>query len=168
MRTLPGRPLPYSARLDDYRVGDIMTPNPVSLRHSITVREAALCLLRLGVGGAPVIDDAGRPLGVLSRSDLVRAGAFGLEEVVVMQVATPSVISARPDDPASRVAELMVERNVPRVFVVDESGVLVGVVTTSSLLHALCGGEVVLGASAVVDWPYDVTLDRGRWEPALN
>src|SRR5438128_1821807 len=50
---------------------ELMTPNPVSIRANATVREALALLLDHGYSAAPVIDDAGRPLGVLSRSDLL-------------------------------------------------------------------------------------------------
>jgi CBS domain-containing protein len=50
---------------------DVMTPNPLSLRDAATVKEAMAFLIDHGISAAPVIDRAGRPVGVLSRSDLV-------------------------------------------------------------------------------------------------
>jgi len=50
---------------------DLMMPNPVSVAEDATVREALVLLLDHGYSAAPVIDKAGRPVGVLSRSDLL-------------------------------------------------------------------------------------------------
>lgn len=50
---------------------DLMTPDPVSIRDDATVKEAAAFLTDKGFSAAPVIDEAGRPVGVLSRADLV-------------------------------------------------------------------------------------------------
>ncbi len=50
---------------------DLMTPNPLSLRADATAREAAAFLTTKGFSAAPVIDETGRPVGVLSRADLV-------------------------------------------------------------------------------------------------
>jgi CBS domain-containing protein len=50
---------------------DMMTPNPVSVRETATLREALGLLIDKGYAAAPVIDNAGRPVGVLSRSDLL-------------------------------------------------------------------------------------------------
>ncbi len=50
---------------------DLMTPNPVSIREDATIKEAIALLIDRGYSAAPVIDRAGRPVGVLSRSDII-------------------------------------------------------------------------------------------------
>src|SRR5262249_30242503 len=44
---------------------------PVSLREDATLKEAVALLTDKGFSAAPVIDAAGRPVGVLSRSDII-------------------------------------------------------------------------------------------------
>jgi CBS domain-containing protein len=50
---------------------DLMTPNPLSVRDVATVRDAVRLLVDKGISAAPVIDNAGRPVGVLSRTDVL-------------------------------------------------------------------------------------------------
>lgn len=50
---------------------DLMKPDPVSIREDALVREAIVLLTTKGFSAAPVIDRAGRPVGVLSRSDIL-------------------------------------------------------------------------------------------------
>ena len=50
---------------------DLMTPNPVSIREDASLREAIALLIDRGYSAAPVIDRAGRPVGVLSRTDVL-------------------------------------------------------------------------------------------------
>ena len=50
---------------------DLMMPNPVSIAAGATVKEATAFLGDKGFSAAPVIDEAGRPVGVLSQSDIV-------------------------------------------------------------------------------------------------
>jgi CBS domain-containing protein len=50
---------------------DLMTANPVSIREHATVREAITLLIDRRVSAAPVIDAAGRPVGVLSQTDIL-------------------------------------------------------------------------------------------------
>lgn len=54
-----------------FLVRDIMVTDVVTLKPDDTVEQAASRLLERGVGGAPVVDDEGRVLGLLSDSDLV-------------------------------------------------------------------------------------------------
>jgi CBS domain-containing protein len=48
-----------------------MVTNPVSIRRDATIREALELLTDRGFGAAPVIDEAGRPIGVLSQTDIL-------------------------------------------------------------------------------------------------
>src|SRR5207249_7811364 len=50
---------------------ELMTTNPISIHASASVQEALALLTDRGFSAAPVIDDAGRPVGVLSRTDLL-------------------------------------------------------------------------------------------------
>jgi CBS domain-containing protein len=50
---------------------ELMTPNPVSVREDASLREAIALLIDRGYSAAPVIDAAGRPVGVLSRTDVL-------------------------------------------------------------------------------------------------
>jgi CBS domain-containing protein len=53
------------------RAKDLMKPNPVSIRRDVGIREALEVLTDRGFGAAPVIDEAGRPIGVVSRTDIL-------------------------------------------------------------------------------------------------
>lgn len=126
-------------------IAELMTPSPVSLREGATIPEAVACLTSRGISGAPVIDEAGRPVGVLTESDLMihdrerSAGAAGSEpdRASVRDVMTPAVFTLRTDAPAVTVIEHMRALHVHRIFVVDEYGILVGVVTALDLLRRL-------------------------------
>jgi len=132
---------------------DLMTPNPVSIRESAPVEEAIAFLTDSGFSAAPVIDEAGRPVGVISRTDLVvhereriaaPAGAGVAEDRVgrpdgatVRDLMTPALFAVSPRASAADVVDQMVSLNVHRLFVVDESGVLVGVISALDLLRQL-------------------------------
>jgi CBS-domain-containing membrane protein len=148
---------------------DLMSPNPVSLREDASVREALQLLVDHGFCAAPVIDDAGRPLGVLSRSDLLvhdcetaeycrempefyrkdeleraigeKPGrGFQVEKVdrtKVADIMTPAVFSVNLDTSAAKVLNDLVSLKVHRLFVVDDQGVLVGVISTLDVLKRI-------------------------------
>jgi CBS domain-containing protein len=145
-----------------------MTANPLSLREDIPIREAVAFLVDRGISGAPVIDEAGRPVGVLSQTDVLvhdreevehLAGTeleygtplprhwwnqFQIERVdttPVRDLMTPAVFCVGADTPAAGVVEQMRELNVHRLFVVDDAGVLVGVVTAMDIVRHLAAAE---------------------------
>ncbi len=53
-------------------VRDIMTPNPLTIRQSATIREAAKIMLDKRISGLPVVDMAGNVIGILTESDIFR------------------------------------------------------------------------------------------------
>jgi CBS domain-containing protein len=144
---------------------DLMMPNPVSLAADSSVTEAAAFLTDHGFGAAPVIDAAGRPVGVVSRSDIVwrerdsiRSAASAPEhrattsqgsctitwtDIVdgelmrVSDIMTPVVFSVVPQTPALKVIEQMLERKIHRLFVIDRDGTLVGTISTVDVLRQL-------------------------------
>jgi CBS domain-containing protein len=124
--------------------GDLMSPNPVSLRDDAGIEEAIAFFTGKGFSAAPVIDEAGHPLGVLSRSDLLvhdrekrKPAAAVAESGRVRDLMTPAVFSVTPETPADKVVEELLALDVHRLFVVDAAGVLVGVITTRDVLRRL-------------------------------
>ena len=53
-------------------VRDIMTPRPLAIQQSATVREAAKLMLDKKISGLPVLDMAGNVIGILTESDIFR------------------------------------------------------------------------------------------------
>ena len=129
--------------LDMTTASDLMTPSPVSLREHATVHEAVALLTDRGISAAPVIDEAGQPVGVLSLADIVvhdRESGFHGERpdlTRVRDMMPPVVFSVAPDASAKRVVEDLVALNVHRLFVVGTDGVLTGVISALDELKHL-------------------------------
>jgi len=65
--TLVGQPLVLKPGTVDMAMSD----NPVSVSQNETAQGVAQLLISRRISAAPVIDEAGRPVGVISRTDLV-------------------------------------------------------------------------------------------------
>jgi CBS domain-containing protein len=123
----------------------LMEPNPVSIRENATVDEAIAFLVDKGLRAAPVINDAGRPVGVVSGTDILahdREKARGApsatrDSALVRDIMTPVLFSVAPDTPAARVVAEMVSLQINRLFVVDGDGSLVGVISALDILRRL-------------------------------
>ncbi len=153
---------PTVLRLHAQTAADLMVANPISLRAEATIEEAMTLFAEKGIAAAPVIDAGGRPIGVVSRSDLFihqveeslqqrpdyhfnpdaehaprRAEAPAGKAASVAELMTPAVFAVAPDTHVSRVVGDMVGLRVHRLFVVDNDGVLVGVITAMDVLKHL-------------------------------
>jgi len=159
---------PHAAVLAGKTAGDLMTPNPVSIEDTATVEEAIALLTDKGFSAAPVIDEAGHPVGVLTQSDILLHDREEVEYVAppefehgtplprsmwadfqvervdttpVRDLMTPAVLCVAEETAAWTALQQMRERNVHRLFVVDQDGVLVGVVTTMDVVRHLTLAE---------------------------
>ncbi len=126
-------------------VEDIMTPEPIVLWADESVQAAARMLEENEISGAPVVDDAGCLVGVLSESDLVRARATerlwsrwpGLQ---VRHLMHGPAMTAGASMSVVEAAEVMEKGHVHRLVVVGDDQVTpIGVVSMSDLVRAMVG-----------------------------
>lgn len=146
-----------------------MSPNPVSIHRDATIREALDVLTDRGFGIAPVLDDTGRPIGVVSRTDILihhRESArhaspcdntdwdlfpeplwsegFSIEvtdPTTVAEVMTPAIFTVPLQAPAREVIRRMLQLRVHHLFVVDDDLALVGVISPLDVLRHLGEGD---------------------------
>lgn len=117
------------------RCREIMTPDPAYCRTGDRVSEAAEILRDRDIGAVPVTRD-GWLVGILTDRDIVtRVVASGLDptEIPVEEAMTRDPVSCRSEDAMERIVEIMEERQVRRVPVVDDEGRLVGIVAQADL-----------------------------------
>lgn len=143
---------------------DIMHPNVVTVTDTMDLREAAKILVEERISGAPVIDELGNLVGVLSQSDLVEyelttereltveapfyrqpyddsldpSRGFQIEALpadTVKDVMTPYLITIQEDTAIREVAARMAECGIHRVIVVDEDQQICGIVTSLDVLR---------------------------------
>lgn len=117
------------------RMSDVMTPNPQALPESTTAREAAEAMRANDIGDVLVTDDNGRIAGILTDRDLVvRVIAEGRDPRVtsIGDVASRALTAVAPDDPVDRAVQIMREKAIRRLPVV-EKGKVVGIVSIGDL-----------------------------------
>lgn len=62
-------------------VREVMTRKAIALRLQDTLREAVAVFAKRGISGAPVVDDSGRVVGIITEMDILRRLEIGTMEV---------------------------------------------------------------------------------------
>ena len=108
-------------------------------RESDSVRDVARRMREVDVGFMPVIDRGGVPVGVITDRDIaLRVCAEDRQASATRagEVMTREVVACGPEDPLERAEEIMGAARKSRIMVVDQRGVLVGVISLSDLADA--------------------------------
>ncbi|MFC7156524.1 CBS domain-containing protein [Halomarina halobia] len=119
------------------RVRDVMTETVETTESEAVVADVATHLRDAGIGSLVVVE-GGRPVGVVTKSDLVAVLADGAsaEAMTAETVMSSPLVTIGADAALDRAAETMEERGVKHLPVVDD-GELVGIVTTTDLSYYL-------------------------------
>ncbi len=124
--------------LDFLQAGQIMTPAPATLPATMTVPDAARFFADRAIHRSyPVVDEEGRLLGLVSRSDALRWHVEGgpLDATLGGALSDASQPVAWPDSPIGDVADLMVDTGIGRIPIVDpSSGRVLGILSRHDLL----------------------------------
>lgn len=138
---------------------ELMTPNPLSFHQGDSVQKVAALLGFHELDAAPVIDYAGRLVGLVSAEACAawedysrRTSPHGfsradLDETDISEIVNPIVETLREDASGQEVIETLgaCENLDPeesrRVYVVNAAGELVGVISTTDVLRRLGNGS---------------------------
>ena len=134
-------------------VRDIMTYQPKTIDPETGLKEAAREMVRLGVGGLPVVNDDGLVVGMLGerellrtlsgylqggRGDGARAPGVPAQRPTVRDAMTRQVLCVSPDQAIADVSSMMTNKDVDRVPVVRD-GRIVGMLTRGDIVRKLLG-----------------------------
>jgi CBS domain-containing protein len=144
---------------------DVMVSPVITASKTATVREIAKLLLEKRISAVPVVDDAGKLVGILTESDLMRRVEAGTEHpyswwvhflagdatvaadyvkshaVKIEDVMTSNVVTAAPETPLHEIATLLEEQQIRRVPIVDKVGNLVGIVSRANLIQIVASAR---------------------------
>ena len=123
---------------------DLMLPGSYALHATATVAEAAT-FLSGHHGAAVVIDEAGHPLGVVTKTDVItylnekadRPHGPGHSPTFVRDIMTPATFMVKTDQSAETAIEQMIDLNVHHLFVTDDTGIVIGMIEPLMVLKKM-------------------------------
>ncbi len=129
-------------RLLALRVSDVMTQDVARVFPSHTMAQAAEIFTRHKVSSAPVVDESGTCIGILSATDFLSRdqearGREGNRAETVLDCMTPTVFSVALGSSLLTAARVMDDKHVHRLPVIGESGCPVGSVSTMDIVATM-------------------------------
>lgn len=149
-------------------VADIMTRDPVTVSPDATLTEVIKILAERRISGLPVVDSTGKLIGIISETDLMwretgvtpPAYIMLLDSVIylenpgqyerelhkalgqtVQEAMSSNPVTITPDKPLREAAQLMHERSVHRLPVLDSAGRVVGILTRGDIVRTMAAEQ---------------------------
>lgn len=123
-----------------------MTPNPISVKPTLKLKDAILIMTKKNIGNVIVDDEKGRPSSILTEREiltyLVKDG--GIPDIEMKEVQTKPFTIISPNDLILDAAKILLEKK--RRLLVFDGKKLVGIITASDMLKGLraAGGNPTL------------------------
>ncbi len=112
--------------------------NVITIAPDKTIKDALETLVGHNIGALVVVGGDNKPVGIISERDIVRLAAKNEQffSVAVRQVMTTHVITCIPQDEIRAVANVMTEKRIRHLPVVDTGGTLIGIVSIGDVVKA--------------------------------
>ncbi|HET9466301.1 MAG TPA: CBS domain-containing protein [Gemmatimonadales bacterium] len=132
------------------RVAELMQTEVQTVPFDGVVNDAVVTLADSHISALPVVDRAGRMVGVISSTDILASEEEAedqtaretlFEGTLVRDVMTPRPLTIAPDADVKEAAQQMLYADVHRLFVTDGDR-LIGVISTSDIMRAVAAGQL--------------------------
>ncbi len=147
------------------KIKDFMTKKLVLVEHNLTVKEFTRLMQSKKITGAPVVDDDGKIIGIVSVTDMIKRSNYvnkelslredcyeidpttGLVEVhkyyteelfekPISCLMTKDIISLSPNDDISKAIKIFLDTPIHRILIM-ENGKALGIISTKDTIRAM-------------------------------
>jgi CBS domain-containing protein len=134
--------------MEKIRVRDVMSSPAIVIGPNATVPTASALMKQHRIRHLPVVEN-GRLVGIVSQGDVRQASIaasinadsyelhFMLDRLTISKIMARKVYTVTPDAYIVHAAELMTEKKIAGLPVIEKDGTVVGIVTESDLLKML-------------------------------
>ncbi|MFX1239651.1 MAG: CBS domain-containing protein [Promethearchaeota archaeon] len=130
------------SKLSKIKVSEIMIKDPLYTFPNEKISATELLMIRKNIGGLPIVKDRKdkRLIGIITQRD-IRLARFAMSldspNTLVKDLMTPEPFVVKEDDTLVYVLEIMFNKKVQRLPVVDENNDLIGIVMQKEILKTL-------------------------------
>ena len=124
---------------------DIMTKKVITVSPLTTIKDLAKTLTKNDISGVPVVDKAGKLLGIVSATDIVAKSGKQVKAIM-----SQKVISVTEETPVEEIANLLTTHKINRVPVLRGKK-LSGIVSQADIVRAIAMGEHIAMYTPIYD-----------------
>jgi CBS-domain-containing membrane protein len=164
----------------------MMTTRVIAVKRNADFKQIAQVLRQYRVSACPVIDDAGRVVGVVSEADLLYKAAdcelpsglirlrwklgeaSKITAVTARELMTSPAVTVHADVPVQVAARVMRDRRLKRLPVVGTSGELIGIVTRTDVLGIYDRPDATILAEVRDTIAGEFAIDPDDVEPSVS
>src|SRR6188474_1717502 len=133
---------------EDLRVADLMTIDPVTVAFDATIEKAEDLMRRHRVTGLPVVDEAGRLIGVISQTDILYLDVPAVQALIrhrergvrVGEVMSAPAVTIDAEATARAAAIRMHDQHLHRLVAMDDHGRPAGVISAMDFVSLVAEG----------------------------
>lgn len=145
-----------------------MSREPIVVRPETSLKEAIQILAQHRISGLPVVDEAGKLVGIISESDLMwqetgvtpPAYIMILDSVIYLEnpghyerdlhkalgqtvgeVMSSNPITISPEKSLREAAQIMHEKNIRRLPAIDNDGKVIGILTRGDIIREMAASQ---------------------------
>lgn len=125
--------------LSDILVRDVMSHMVAKISKNTSIEEAAKSMIRDKITHIPVVNMEDKLIGIVTAWDISKAVALKYDKLE--DIMTKDVIMALPDDSIESSAQKMRKYNISSLPVVDDTGRVIGIITTDHISTLIAGSK---------------------------
>ncbi|RLI95532.1 MAG: inosine-5-monophosphate dehydrogenase [Candidatus Altiarchaeales archaeon] len=125
------------------KIRDVMSIDVVFCHEDDEISKIWNLIKKSGFGGLPVIDEKGKIKGIVTRMDILRKRSVCISKesgkrrkVTIRRVMIFKPYTIMADDTTENAVRIMVSKKIIRLPVVDNNGMLVGIVDSEDILRS--------------------------------
>jgi len=122
--------------IENKKVGDVMTPNVVTVSTDDSARRVAKILNEKKISCVGVKDSDGNVVGTVSETDIIKAFDKDPKEVTSKDIMTPSVEFINPESTLKEAMGILSEKGIHRLLVISDKKP-VGILSTSDIVKTI-------------------------------
>ena len=118
------------------RIRELMTQPVITCHQNEPLNKAARSMWERDCGSVPVVDDDGGLVGMITDRDICMSAYTRnarLEDILIQNAMAKHVFSCRPDDTLDMAEQLMADKQIRRLPVVDQNNRPVGMLSMNDM-----------------------------------